>query len=248
MAPKTVPETVPKTVPKTGLRRLPPVPAQILAWSGPADGVRPKTRHEAVSRAKLVIDASQRQEAKWLAGRRRERLSLYRAVGFSFLRVRQAEEVLAASIAAVLDLGAKQCAAMLRHVYDGDDAATQSLLGRLREEAKFSDGAAKLLQEFIEQRSWLMRGLMGRDDPEFGPAGGPKRPAESRTGQALGEGGGREDSRAAGRAAAGGDGFSDLVLRITEVGQCAAHINGKFAGLLSQSSAGGARSGANQSR
>jgi hypothetical protein len=245
MAPKTVPETGPKT----GQRRLPPVPAQILAWSGPADGVRPKKRHEAVSRAKLVIDASQRQEAKWLAGRRRERLSLYRAVGFSFLRVRQAEEVLAASIAAVLDLGAKQCAAMLRHVYDGDDAATQSLLGRLREETKLSDGAAKLLQEFIEQRSWLMRGLMGRDDLELGPAGGPKRPAESRMGQALGEAGEQDGGRAARRTAgAADDAFGDLVLRITEVGRCAAHVNSEFAGLLSPGRAGGARLGANQSR
>jgi hypothetical protein len=212
------------SAPTAALGRPTLAPARVPAWAGPADRVRPKKRREAATRAKLAINASQRQGAKLLAGRRRERLSLYRAVGFSFLRVRQAEEVLAMSIAALLDLDAKGCAVMLSQVYDGGGAATQLLLDRLRQESKLSDSAARLLQEFVVQRSWLMRGLLAGADEDAVPVSGSKASAE------------------------GEQSFGGLVSRVAEVGQCAAHIKSEFTAILSPHRAGKPRSGSRQPR
>jgi hypothetical protein len=164
----------------------------------------------------LAIDAVQRQEGKLLAGRRRERLSLYRAVGFAFLRVRQAEEVLMVSISAVLGMGGEPCAAALRRVYDGDAAALQLLVGRLQQEAGLSESATKLLGDFVEQRNWLMRGLIAPEDLDAAPAAGKRVEKGSPVDDEFGD-----------------DEFGDVMQRITEVGRCAAHVKIAFAGLLS---------------
>lgn len=162
------------SIPKRSQRPPVEVVAAAVSWpdeiglGGSATGrLRPRKGREGLVQVQTDFSSSEREQAKWLVGRRRERLSLYRAVGFSFLRVRRGEDMVIALLAPALRLTPEKTVGLLDELA-GEQEAGAARLTEVCEQAKLPDRTRELLGEFLVQRKWLIYDLARQDNAEPG--------------------------------------------------------------------------------